>query len=80
MSRAVRVFLRNVELDPAPTAAAAFIPRLTRYMQDYPMLRRMYLVVSERGLASADLVIDGAQPAEVSAALVKKVLAERGVA
>ena len=80
MSRTVRVFLRNLERDPAPTAAAAFIPRLTRYMQDYPMLRRMYLAVSERGLASADLVINGTQAAEVSAALIKKALAERGVA
>jgi len=80
MSRAVQVFLRNVELNPAPTAAAEFVPRLTRYMQDYPMLRRMYLSVSERGLASADLVIDGAQPAKVSTALIKKALAERGIA
>jgi hypothetical protein len=35
--------------------------------------------VSERGLASADLVIDGTQPAEFSAALIKKALADRGV-
>jgi len=79
MSRAVRVFLRNVELNPSPTAAAEFIPRLTRYAQGYPMLRRIYLAVSERGLASADLVIDGTQPAEFSAALIKKALADRGV-
>jgi uridine kinase len=80
MSRAVRVFLRNVELNPSPTAAADFVPRLTRYMEDYPMLRRMYLAVSERGLASADFVIDGTRPAEASAALIKKALADRGVA
>jgi uridine kinase len=79
MSRTVRVFLRNVELNPAPTAAADFIPRLTRYMRDYPMLRRMYLAVSERGLASADLVIDGTKPAEISVALIKKALANRGI-
>src|SRR5262249_15319673 len=79
MSRTVLVRLRNAELNAARTATAEFIPRLTRYMQDYPMLRRMYLAVSERGLASADFVIDGTQPAEASAALIKQALADRGV-
>lgn len=75
MARANLVFLRNVERNPAPTAAAEFIPWLTRYMQSYPILRRTYVRVSEKAAAMADLVLDGTQPAESLAALVRKALA-----
>jgi uridine kinase len=79
LSRANLVFLDNVARSPKLNAAADFIPWLTRYMQDYPLLRRTYLTVSERGAASADLVIDGTLPPEPSAARVVKELVERGV-
>ena len=79
LARAVLVFLDQVARDPAPGAAAEFISWQTRYMQDYPMLRRMYLAARERGAAAADLVVDGAQPVEASAALVTKALAERDI-
>jgi uridine kinase len=79
MSRVTRVFLRNAELDPSPTAAADLIPRLSRYMQDYPMLRRMYVRVAETGKASADLVVDGTPPAEEIATQIAIALADRGI-
>jgi uridine kinase len=79
MSRVTRVFLRNAELDPSPTAAADLIPRLSRYMVDYPMLRRMYVRVSETGKVSADLVVDGTPPAEEIAAQIAIALADRGI-
>jgi uridine kinase len=79
MSRVMRVFLRNVELDPSPSAAADLIPRLARYMQDYPMLRRMYASVAETGKASADLVVDGMPAAEQIAVQIAAALADRGV-
>jgi uridine kinase len=78
MARANLCFLRNVEHNQSPTTAADFIPWLTRYMQDYPMLRRTYLAVSEKAAATADLVIDGTLPAETSAARIRKVLGQHG--
>jgi uridine kinase len=79
MSRVMQVFLRNVELDPSPTAAAELIPRLSRYMQDYPVLRRIYARVSETGKASADLVVDGIPAADDIAAQIIAALAHRGI-
>ncbi len=79
MSRVLRVFLRNVELDPSPTAAADLVPQLSRYMQDYPMLRRMYARVAETGRASADLVVDGTPAAEDIAVQIAAALADRAV-
>jgi uridine kinase len=79
MSRVLRVFLRNVELDPSPTAAADLVPRLSRYMQDYPMLRRTYARVAETGRASADLVVDGTPAAEDIAVQIAAALADRAV-
>jgi len=78
MARANLCFLRNVEHNRSPTAAADFIPWLTRYMQDYPMLRRTYLAVSEKAAATAGLVIDGTLPAEAAAARIRKVLEQHG--
>ena len=78
MARANLCFLHNVERNRSPTAAVDFIPWLTRYMQDYPMLRRTYLAVNEKAAATADLVIDGTLPAETSAALIRKVLDQHG--
>jgi uridine kinase len=80
MSRVVCVFLRNVELNPAPTAAADFIPRLSRYMHDYPMLRRIYSRVGETGKASADLIVDGTQAPEDIAAQIAAALAQTSTA
>jgi uridine kinase len=77
MSRVVRVFLRNAELDPA--AAADLIPRLTRYMQDYPMLRRMYSRVTETGKASADLIVDGTPAPEDIADKIRTALGGRDI-
>jgi uridine kinase len=79
LARATLVFLDQVARDRAPNAAANFIAWLTRYMEDYPLLRRMYLAARERGMANADLVVDGALPADASARLIKKALAEHGV-
>ena len=67
------------ELDPAPTAAGDLIPRLTRYMQDYPMLRRMYSRVTETGKASADLIVDGTPAAEDIADQIRTALAGRDI-
>ena len=78
MARANLCFLHNVARNRSPTAAVDFIPWLTRYMQDYPMLRRTYLAVNEKAAATADLVIDGTLPAETSAALIRKVLDQHG--
>jgi hypothetical protein len=75
----MQVFLRNVELDPSPTAATELITRLSCYMQDYPMLRRMYARVSETGKASADLVVDGIPAADDIAAQIIAALAHRGI-
>lgn len=79
LARANLVFLRNAERNPSPTAASDFIPWLTRYMTDYPLLRRMYVAMSERGKTAADLVIDGTRSAEASAALINAALAERSI-
>ncbi len=79
LARANLVFLDNVARSPKLSAATDFIPWLMRYMQDYPLLRRTYLTVSERAAASADLVIDGIQPPAVSAARLVKELIERGL-
>jgi hypothetical protein len=46
---------------------------------DYPMLRRMYVRVSETGKVSADLVVDGTPPAEEIAAQIAIALADRGI-
>lgn len=80
LARANFVFLDNVARNPKPGAAADFIPWLTRYMRDYPLLRRTYLSVSERAAAAADLVLDGSQPPEVSAARGVSELVGRGFA
>jgi uridine kinase len=79
LARANLVFLDNVARSTKPSAAADFIPWLTRYMRDYALLRRTYLTVSERAAASVDLVIDGIQPPEASAARVVSALIERGI-
>ena len=79
LSRACLAFLGHLKHNSAPDAATDFIAWLTRYMQGYPMLRAQYLAVSEKAAAAADLVVDGALPAEPSAALVRKVLDRHGV-
>jgi uridine kinase len=79
LSRANLVFLDSVRQNPAPNAAADFIEWLARYMRDYPIVRTMYLALSERISSMADLVIDGTKPAEVSAESVRKALAARGL-
>jgi hypothetical protein len=81
LARASLVFLRNVEKGrQTPYAATDFIQWQARYMQDYPLLRRMYLAVGRRGTATADLIVDGEHPPEASAALIRKALVERGIA
>jgi uridine kinase len=77
LSRAVLVFLGGVQQDRAPNAAADFIPWMTKYMQDYPLLRRFYLTINAQMTSTADLILDGTQPAETLAASVKQVLEKR---
>jgi uridine kinase len=79
MARANLAFLDNARRNPAPNAAADFMQWLTRYMQDYPILRRTYVAVSEQAAATADLVLDGTQPPEVLAASARAALAARGM-
>jgi uridine kinase len=77
LSRANLVFIGNTARNPAPTAASDFISWLTRYMEVYPLLRRMYLATGERGSALADLVVDGSQPVEASVAFIRSAIVER---
>ncbi len=79
LARACLVFVDTVKRDQAPNAATDFIAWLTRYMGDYPILRAMYLTWRERLAATADLILDGTQPAEASADAVQKALAARGI-
>lgn len=75
LSRATLAFLASVKQGEA----AEFIKWQTQYMQNYPFLHPMYLSQRERIVPSADLVVDGNQPPEASAALIKKALAQHGV-
>ena len=79
LARACRVFLDSVRRDQAPNAATDFIAWLTRYMRDYPMLRAMYLTWREQLATTADLILDGTEPAEAMADAVRKALAARGI-
>ncbi len=47
LSRASLVFLA-AQRNQRPEGASEFIAWMTRYMQDYPMLRRMYLAWNEK--------------------------------
>jgi len=79
LSRANLVFLDGVRRNPAPDAASDFIEWLTTYMRDYPILRRMYVALSERISSTADLVLDGTKPPDAWAQSVRKALAARGL-
>jgi uridine kinase len=79
LSRACLVFLHATQKDRAPKAASDFIGWQRKFMADYPMLRKVYLTQSERVSATADLVLDGREPAEKWTAQIRKALAERGV-
>jgi uridine kinase len=79
LSRANLVFLDGVRRNPAPNAASDFIEWLTTYMRDYPILRTMYVALSERVASMADLVLDGTKPPEAWAQSVREALAKRGV-
>jgi len=75
LSRATLAFLASVKQGEA----AEFIKWQTQYMQNYPMLRPMYVNQREKIMSSADLVVDGNQPPEESAALIRKALAPHGI-
>jgi uridine kinase len=79
LSRANLVFLDGVRRNPAPDAASDFIEWLTTYMRDYPILRRMYVALSERISSTADLMLDGTKPPDAWAQSVRKALAARGL-
>ncbi|WP_020173385.1 P-loop NTPase fold protein [Methyloferula stellata] len=78
LSRASLVFLA-AQRDRTPETARDFIAWMTRYMQDYPLLRQLYLSMNEKMASTADLILDGTQPAEALAASVKTALAARGL-
>jgi uridine kinase len=75
LSRANLVFLDGVRRNPAPNAASDFIEWLTTYMRDYPILRTMYVALSERVASMADLVLDGTKRQEAWAQSVREALA-----
>jgi len=75
LSRANLVFLDGVRRNPAPHAASDFIEWLTTYMRDYPILRTMYVALSERVASMADLVLDGTKRQEAWAQSVREALA-----
>jgi uridine kinase len=79
LSRACLVFLGKVADDPAPNAAKDFVAWLTRYMEDYPMLRALYDAVRTNTMATADLVLDGTQAPAVLGQAIAQALAARGV-
>jgi hypothetical protein len=64
----------------APHAAADFLEWQRRYLTNYQKLRPMYVTQRDAIRPTADLVLDGAQSADVSAETVKKALAALGVA
>ncbi len=74
LARASLVFIAAQRNQP-PEATSDFVAWMTRYMQDYPMLREIYLGVNARMASTADLILDGTQPAEVLAASVETALA-----
>ncbi len=75
LSRASLVFLDAVQSKQSTDAASEFIPWMTRYMRDYPMLRRIYLAMNAQMSSTADLILDGTQPAEILAESVKASIA-----
>ena len=80
LARAGLVFVADLKTRRAPDAAVDFVKWLARYMGDYPLLRGLYLKLAERVPPTADLVIDGTRPAEMSALTIMNALAGRGIA
>jgi uridine kinase len=78
LSRASLVFLA-AQRNQRPEAASDFIAWMTRYMQDYPLLRQLYLSMNEKMASTADLILDGTQPAETLVASVKTALTAHGL-
>jgi uridine kinase len=79
LSRATLAFLGQALSDRAPHAPTNFLKWQRRYLVNYQTLRAMYVAQQATISPTADLVLDGARPAEESAALVRKALARRGV-
>jgi uridine kinase len=79
LSRATLAFLDQALCDGRPHAATDFLKWQRRYLVNYQTLCTMYVAQRETILPTANLVLDGARPAEESAALVWKALAARGV-
>jgi uridine kinase len=79
LSRAILAFIEQALQNSAPNAAADFVKWQRRYLINYQNLHTMYATQRETILPTADLVVDGGQPAAQSAALVRQALAARGV-
>jgi uridine kinase len=79
LSRVSLLSAEVAQLKQSPEATSDFIAWITRYMRDYPLLHAMYASWNEKIASTADLILDGTEPAELLAAKVKKALAAHGL-
>ena len=80
LARAVLAFLHIAQRDRSRNAAEEFIKWQTQYMQNYPVIRPMYVAQRETISASADLVLDGHKSPDESVQLILGAIAKRGIA
>ena len=80
LSRALLAFVDQAQRDRAPNAQAEFLNWQRQYLVNYQHVRTMYLSQRASIMPNADLVLDGAKPAEASVELIMKALAARGAA
>jgi len=76
LARATLAFLASVRRNEGDQ----FVRWQTQYMENYPIIRPMYLAQREQIASSADLALDGCRPVEESVKRIAEALAQRGIA
>ena len=79
LSRAILKFLVAAQSDQALNALPDFVRWQKQYLLNYEAVRPMYRAQQQALSLSADLTLDGSRPAEESANLIGKALAQHNI-
>jgi shikimate kinase len=80
LARATLAFINIAQRDRSPASAMEFVKWQTQYMQNYPVIRPMYVAQREAISTSADLVLNGNEPPEESVKFIIDALAKFSIA
>jgi uridine kinase len=79
LSRALLASINDAQRNGAPDAASEFLAWQRQYLTNYELVRGMYLAQRNMIVPTADLVLDGSLPVDISSDAITEKLTARGI-